>query len=1082
MLAASHLAGSLPIGALLRDARNPEDLDLRVLAVEGLFVVVSTKGEQRRYSLQGSSLQRWLLPQRTVVAITGEVVGEPDRVGIVIGLHGEPDPECLWAYAIRTESGAEVISEQGLRGLKVDTDDPVARLQMNGWCGPRRFFARLCLLERTTLWKLDSEGIPALLGARIDPLFHQFYAARRCLLDRETRFLLADEVGLGKTIEAGLVVQSLLALKPDLRVLVVAPGTTSRQWLSELYFRCGGRVFTHVDTVRYEPGPRASKAMAALLHSDCLIVTTSLLRNHPGATDAVMNQHWDLLVVDEGHHLANWPTLATALRRVSAAASGCLVLTATPGRGDDKGLLDLLKLVAPATYDSVTENQFAERLEPQRKITEKLLYSEELIAALLARGEIEREDAQDLAQQWQGLFPEDPTVVACLAKMEEGDGEAAEELIAYIQENYRIDRRIIRTRRRTLGEYGTRYAARELEQLEYDPCPAEVAMAEHVADLLSRTAPSATWKAFWSRQICTTPLVLQQLLRTRLSALPGLGGAPLEMDPLAADLGPAEEEAAFNAYLTLGPTFAGESLWLEEALAQTQRWCQTEAQSPARFKVLQGWLNQSIQSGNKKTLVFSQSRPVIEELATYLRAAMGGEAVAVMTHDLEDAEIAEVGRRFERRPQCLVLLSDEAGAEGRNFQFADAVVHLDQPSVIARIEQRIGRLDRIGRSVDRPVLSVAVTGPFDMEVAALELHRDVFRVFERSIGGLEYLLPRIQKRLWIAAAEGAEALRRLAKELQPELEAEEKRIDEAFSFFLDATRPELERAKALANLVADRTGSEDESVLRDWCKELHIEVIPQETNMVKVEVRAERLDAPLPLLGPGDWVKTGTFLRSAALETPGVQYFAPGHRLVDALLQNALERQDACATAFFRDLGRGGRGRVFAVVIGRLGPDAAAWRGGATPGLLRRAEHYLPVEWVRSVFELFPNGEFAPVASEALIRLLTRDRQPTDLKCKPDQLAQRLEGFDGFWASVRDVVVAGKASAIAQKQDELDAAAQELEEALRSELAYLRSRAKNVGTVDTTLALQEREALLASVKAPAVITDSLAIVIGWGTR
>jgi hypothetical protein len=259
MLAASHLAGSLPIGALLRDARNPEDLDLRVLAVEGMVLVVSTKGEQRRYNLQSSSLQRWLLPQRTVVAITGQVMGEVGNVGIVIGLHGEPDPECLWTYDIRTEAGTEVISEQCLCGLKVDTDDPVARLQMNGWCGPRRFFARLCLLERTTLWKLDSEGIPALLGARIDPLFHQFYAARRCLLDRETRFLLADEVGLGKTIEAGLVIQSLLALKPDLRVLVVAPGTTSRQWLSELYFRFGGREFTHVDTVRYEPGPRSSK-------------------------------------------------------------------------------------------------------------------------------------------------------------------------------------------------------------------------------------------------------------------------------------------------------------------------------------------------------------------------------------------------------------------------------------------------------------------------------------------------------------------------------------------------------------------------------------------------------------------------------------------------------------------------------------------------------------------------------------------------------------------------------------------------------------------------------------------------------
>ena len=153
-------------------------------------------------------------------------------------------------------------------------------------------------------------------------------------------------------------------------------------------------------------------------------------------------------MVDEGHHLANWPNLANPLRQVSARASACLVLTATPGRGDEKGLLELLKLVAPSTYQDVTELEFAARLEPQRRITEKLLYSEELVAALLAQGEVGKDDARDLAGHWKGLFPTDPIVVDRLARMEQGDGEAAEELVAHIQEHYRVDRRIIRTRQK----------------------------------------------------------------------------------------------------------------------------------------------------------------------------------------------------------------------------------------------------------------------------------------------------------------------------------------------------------------------------------------------------------------------------------------------------------------------------------------------------------------------------------------------------------------------------------------------------------------------------------------------------------
>jgi ATP-dependent helicase HepA len=1067
----------LPPGALLRDPRNPHLLDIRVISANEKYVVVSIGGDTRRYIRTDALLRRWLLPARTAVRIMPIAKHHASRTALVIGLRGEPDSRESWTYLVDTDTGIEEVPEQQLRVLRIDSDDPEARLELNAWRGPKRFFARLRLLERTTIWKLDSEGIPAFLGARVEPLFHQFYAARRCLLDRETRFLLADEVGLGKTIEAGLVIQSLLAAQPDLRILVVAPGTTSRQWLAELYSRFGGRVFTHVNAVRYAAEKRSRKTAEALFRTDRLIVTTSLIRTQRKALSTVTSQHWDLLVVDEGHHLTNWPHLMTTLRRVSAAASSCLVLTATPGRGDDNGLLELLKLVSPATYGHMTLREFADRLEPQRRITEKLLYSEELIAALVSRGDIQKNDARELASEWQGLFPSDPIVVERLARMEDGDGEATQELVAHIQEHYRVDRRIIRTRRRTLAEYGSHYAARTLEHLEYEACPAEVAVIEQIADLVSRVGVPETWKALWSRLACTTPQLLQQLLQTRLAALTTLGTEPEteEIDPLATDLGPAEEEAALGIYLKRGPTFPGETAWLNETLAQVQRWWQAEAHAPSRFVALCDWLHRRIQVGSKKTLVFLQSRPAVKALATYLRTKFGDDAVGAMTHELEDDAIAELARRFESRPQCLVLVSDEVGAEGRNFQFADAVVHLDQPSIVARVEQRIGRLDRVGRAVDRPVLSLAVTGPYELERAILALNRDLFRVYERSIGGLEYLLPRFQQRILAATAGGAETLFRLAKDLQPILDEEEQRVDEAFSFFLDATRPELERAKQLADLVADRSGDEDESYVRDWCKELRIGLIPQEAKCVKVEALVERLDAPLPLIGARDWVKTGTFIRRVALDTPAVQYFAPGHLFFDALLQSAHNTHDARATAFFRDLGTKGRGRVFCVVVGRLGPDETTLSWRISSGLLRRAEHYLPVEWVRSAFEILPDGDIDPVPQGTLLQQLTKDLQSTDRKCHPDHMSQVVERFSGLWIGLRVAVNIAKEAALAQKEDEVKAAGDELEEALRSEMAYLRSHPANE---DAERALREREALLASVRSPSVVTDAVAIVIG----
>lgn len=1070
-----------PAGALLRDPRNPAAIDIRVISSDADYIVVSTSGAKRKYKRRESLLRRWLLPARTAVAVMPEGNDKEPRAGIVLGIHGDASPNGPWSYVVHTEAGGEVISERSLRVLKVETDDPVSRLELNAWRGPRRFFARLALLERTTVWKQDSEGIPALLGARVEPLFHQFYAARRVLMDREPRFLLADEVGLGKTIEAGLVIQALLAAKQDLRVVIVSPGTTSRQWLSELYGRFGGRVFTHVDTVRYDSADESAKSRDRLLRSDLLIVTTPLLRTRPKALAAVIEQPWDLLVVDEGHQLVNWPELAMALRRVSAAATGSLVLTATPGRGDEKGLLELLKLVAPGIYGNVTEREFAARLEPQRKITEKLLYSQELVAALLAQGEVGAEDARELAGQWRDLFPSDPIVADCIKRMDAGEGDAAEELVAHIQENYRVDRRIIRTRRRTLGEYGTHHAPRASETLAYEACAAEIEVADQVEELLTRPDVPATWKAFWCRQVCTTPALLQRQLKERLNALPTLRSSPQEVDPLAADLGPQEEEVALEAYLRSGPTFNGEGSWLENTQIRVQRWHRAEGSSCARFKAVREWLAPGIASRSRKTLIFSQSRHVIEELALDLRTAFGADAVAVMTHDLGDQQIAEISRRFEKQEKCLVLLSDEIGAEGRNFQFADAVLHLDQPAIVARLEQRIGRLDRIGRSEDRPVTSVSVTGPFEGEAALADLHRDVFRVHQRSIGGLEYLLPRIQRDVHRAATQGAAALRALAVELRPKLEDEESRIDEAFSFFLDATRPELERAKELAELVAERTGDEDESCVRDWCKELHVDLVPLEAGCFRAEVRVERLESPLNALGVGDWIRAGTFQRDTALDNPAVQYFAPGHVLIDSLLQNALETHDARATVFFRDLGGQAKGRVFVVVIGRLVPDEAAWKGSVSPGLVRRAEHYLPSEWVRSVWEVHQDGDVSAVPPGPLLEGLRKDFQDSDRKCHPDHMPGIVERYSGLWVGLRAAVGASKDAILASKRDEIDAAASDLGEVLRSEFAFLRSK-QDPNSESTSVELREREGLLESVRRPAVISDAAAIVIGGGGR
>src|SRR5262249_26167069 len=100
---------TLPVGALLRDPRNPDLLDIRVVSADARFVLVSIGEDTRRYSRAETSLRRWLLPSRTAVAITPITKHEPKRTGVVIGLKSNSDSIKPWTYLVETKTGTEEI-------------------------------------------------------------------------------------------------------------------------------------------------------------------------------------------------------------------------------------------------------------------------------------------------------------------------------------------------------------------------------------------------------------------------------------------------------------------------------------------------------------------------------------------------------------------------------------------------------------------------------------------------------------------------------------------------------------------------------------------------------------------------------------------------------------------------------------------------------------------------------------------------------------------------------------------------------------------------------------------------------------
>ena len=186
------------------------------------------------------------------------------------------------------------VSEIELYPLPAGLTDSLQSRLLQGRADPYFLFAASeRLLGALARFNRQVGGLRALLASRIDLHPHQAFVAGTIILDPIRRYILADEVGLGKTIEAGIVVHDLLSRRPDARVLVLAPGPLTRQWLCEMHSSFGGQGFRLADLHPIESIDlgRWSK----------VICSTNLALD--GLDTELCAASWDMVVVDEVHHL-----------------------------------------------------------------------------------------------------------------------------------------------------------------------------------------------------------------------------------------------------------------------------------------------------------------------------------------------------------------------------------------------------------------------------------------------------------------------------------------------------------------------------------------------------------------------------------------------------------------------------------------------------------------------------------------------------------------------------------------------------------------------------------------------------------
>ncbi|RWX60124.1 hypothetical protein EN780_32825, partial [Mesorhizobium sp. M4B.F.Ca.ET.089.01.1.1] len=508
-----------------------------------------------------------------------------------------------FVYRIQSEDGLFEVWEGFIMPVG-DSTDPLNLLKTYRWDSPKSFMGRWSIADLYARWYAASGGFPAMLGACILPLGHQIYAARRVLFDRTPRFILADEVGLGKTIEAGLIIQALQAERRDFSVLVIAPGSMSRQWLTETYLRFGARAYQHVDCTRMIEESRAS--LASIVAGPRLIVATTALEAYSNLVDLVTSRRWDMIVIDEAHQIPPGSILYPVLERLAEQADGLLLLSATPSKRDIGGLIGMLALVAPEAYRGLPPEALQAKYDRQSTVWDRLNFTRKLIDATASEGRtLNPDEVEFIADEWIGLIAGDSFFDGLVARMRAGEADAALELIAYVQEFHRLDHRIIRTRRATLGSDSSAWPVRGLIEIPCAPTQTEAIFLSHLEELpAAEDAAGAATRALYQRFCSSSSSSTLRFLQERREAI-GNDPSGETLDPIGRitiDAGPNDEPIILSELVRELPALPGEAIWLRTAQALAHAW--HEEGDCSRADALGDWLEKHLVDAANQVLVF----------------------------------------------------------------------------------------------------------------------------------------------------------------------------------------------------------------------------------------------------------------------------------------------------------------------------------------------------------------------------------------------------------------------------------------------------------------------------------------------
>lgn len=597
------------------------------------------------------------------------------------------------------------------------------------------------LLTALHLRSSSTSTLMSLRTGRVEFVPYQYRPVLKLIRSDRPRLLIADEVGVGKTIEAGLIIKELRARSGLSSVLVICPKplVSERKW--ELEMRRFDERFHPLDgpTLRFcinethldgEWPRRYSNAILpmSLLNEATLFGKRESqgrrARSDRGLIDLDPPPRFDLVIVDEAHHARNSETHThQAIRFFCDNAEAVVFLTATPVQMGSADLFTLLNLLRPDLI--VDPPTFEQMAAPNGHINR---------AIALCRGGRRgwREAAGSrldsaLETEWGRRFLQASPLVKSLheaLRARSNEDESRVRAIDALEGLYTFGRFINRTRRRDIGEFTTRRP----QTVAVPYTSAQRALHDRLMETLARILAACHGRR-------NVRFMMSTVRRQAASCLYGL--APYLEDILNRNLDRLEG-LEHDSDHDLDPGFVDDVRGEIESLIAEARSLDPADPKADEFR---GVVRQKLALPRNKALVFSTFRHTLAYLGRLLDE--DGVRFEVIHGDVAGHDRRAILRRFAlpaESPDAVdVLLSSEVGCEGLDFQFCDMLVNYDLPWNPMRIEQRIGRLDRHGQESEAiAIVNLVTPDTVDYEIYDRCLLR--LGIFEHAVGGNEEIL------------------------------------------------------------------------------------------------------------------------------------------------------------------------------------------------------------------------------------------------------------------------------------------------------------------------------------------------------